>query len=687
MTRPAARIAEIGLRRPRTVLAVWGLVLVVGGFFALGLERSVVPGGEAANNSESSVVARELGHAPVPSLFAVVDGSPAAVGSVIREIRATPRVSGVITLRAAHGVVLSVSTTGGTDGAVKAASALRGKRAALSATGARVSIGGFAAYRDELSALSRSDLTRAERIGLPIVFVVLLLSFGTFAAAVLPIVLGASAVTVGLGVVGGLAHVLPISEYVTNAATMIGLALGVDYAMFLQQRFREEVTAGAQVVDAARATMRTTGVAVMWSAGTVLAAETTLLLVPSRAIRSAALGMILVTFLAAAAALILAPVLFVLFGKRLSRPRSSWARIPLMSSGWWHRWGQRVTGRAPLWLAAGLLLLVALGLPALRLSSSVNVQTTSSLPHNSSVRQAYDRVAAEFGPGASSPVLVLVDSEHASQVAHVVGADSHEVAATSTRAIGEGRSLVAVTGRSAPYTPEARALVENLRSGSLHRQLAGIDYQVGGETATSVDATAALYGSLPLITCLVLILVAAVLVGALRSVLLPIKAVVLVVLSLVATLGSLVLLTTTDFGSKLLGLGGPTDIQPFVPVTVVAIVLALSTDYEVILISRIREEFQKSGDNTASVVEGLARTGPVISSAGATMIAIFGSFALADLPVLKQLGVALALSVLLDAALVRGVLVPASMKLLGGRWNWWRPSLSLVRGRPLEEPT
>jgi RND superfamily putative drug exporter len=346
-----------------------------------------------------------------------------------------------------------------------------------------------------------------------------------------------------------------------------------------------------------------------------------------------------------------------------------------------------VTGRAPLWLAAGLLLLVALALPALHLSSSVNVQTTSSLPHNSSVRQAYDQVAAEFGPGASSPVLVVVDSAHASQVAHVVAADSREVAATSTRTIGDGRSLVVVTGKSAPYTPEARALVENLRSGSLHRNLAGIDYQVGGETATSVDATGALFGSLPLITCLVLVLVAAVLVGALRSVLLPIKAVVLVVLSLVATLGSLVLLTTTDFGSKLLGLGGPTDIQPFVPVTVVAIVLALSTDYEVILISRIREEFQKSRDNTASVVEGLARTGPVISSAGATMIAIFGSFALADLPVLKQLGVALALSVLLDAVLVRAILVPASMKLLGGRWNWWRPSLSLARGRALEEPT
>jgi len=331
------------------------------------------------------------------------------------------------------------------------------------------------------------------------------------------------------------------------------------------------------------------------------------------------------------------------------------------------------------------VLVVCLAIPTLGLRDSVSVSGTSTLPASSPVRQAYELAAQRYGPSAVSPVMVVLPpglapgstpaeqaaTERASFAAGVISSDSR-VLAVDSHVLADGSAVLAVTPRDGPYDASTRALVESLRHGDLDAQMGGIDHLVGGETAAAIDATAAMFDGLPKVGVVLLVVIAVVLLLALRSILLPVKAIVMVALSLGASLGGLLLLTGTELGAKIIGADGPGDIHPIVPVTIVAITVALSTDYEVMLVSRIGEDYRRTGDNAASVVSGVGRTGGVITSAAVIMIAVFAGFALADLQPLKQLGVGLALAVLLDATVVRGVLVPAAMAVMG-RANWWWP--------------
>ncbi|MCW2740319.1 MAG: hypothetical protein JWR45_741, partial [Blastococcus sp.] len=245
-----------------------------------------------------------------------------------------------------------------------------------------------------------------------------------------------------------------------------------------------------------------------------------------------------------------------------------------------------------------------------------------------------------------------------------------------------GATAVVVTGRFDPYSAAARDMVDRLRADPA---VSGSDAAVGGETALSMDATDAMFSGLPKVGLALLVVVGMLLLAALRSVFLPLKAVVLVVVSLGASLGALVLLATTPLGAALIGADGPHDIHPIVPITMVAITVALSTDYEVLLISRIAEVYRRTGNNRGAIIEGLRHTGSVINSAALIMAAVFAGFALADLPPLKQLGVGLAIAVVLDATLVRGVLVPAAMAIMG-RGNWWWPTRRRALPGPVSPP-
>jgi len=476
-----------------------------------------------------------------------------------------------------------------------------------------------------------------------------------------------------------------MSDFVTNSASMIGLALGVDYAMFLLQRVRELTHAGHSVDDALHQAMRTTGTAVLWSGVTVLLAESTLLLVDSRSIRSAAFGMVVVTLFAVVTALVVAPVLISLLGRRVAPARRHAAQT--RAARGWQRWARHVTRHAPVWLIASAVVMVALALPSTKLHSSVSISSTSSLPASSSVRQSYELAAERYGPAAMSPVVVLLPRGHqgeTTKAVRIIAADRQVATVTSSSLPGGAEALI-VTAKAGPYSPAARALVSRLRAGPLHAALGGVPYWVGGETADSIDATQAMFDGLPKVGLALLVIIALLLLFALRSVFLPVKAVVLVVLSLGASLGSLLLLATTRLGATLIGASGPQDIHPIVPITIVAITVALSTDYEVILISRIAEHYRRTGDNRGAVVSGIEHTGSVITSAAAIMVAVFAGFALAGLPPLKQLGVGLGLAVLLDATVVRGVLVPAAMAVMG-RGNWWWPRVALPRHRPAPLP-
>jgi RND superfamily putative drug exporter len=683
------RFITVLLARRRLVLAGWVLLIVLGGVFAAGLPGRTVPGGEAPASSQSEVVARALAHSPLPSLFVAVRVAPgttpgqqaqltSAVAAAARRVKGVTSVSpGPDTQPAQPGgaqvTVLDVATNGGTDGAVKTAHALSLSLAhAVPDGAAEVHVGGFGAYRDEITVDSQRDLERAERVGIPVVLIVLLLTFGSLWAAALPLAIAVTALIIGLGGVGVASYFLPIGDYVTNAASMIGLALGVDYAMFLVQRVRELTHSGRSVDDALHEAMRTTGTAVLWSGITVLLAESTLLLVDSRAIRSAAFGMVVVTLAAVATALLVGPVLISLAGSRVAPARRHAA--PTRAARCWQRWARHVTGHGPAWLIAGAVVLAGLALPALKLHSSVSISGTSSLPASSPVRQAYELAAERYSPAVLSPVVVLLPPGHQGQVTtavRVIAAD-RQVAAVTAGSLPDGSQDLIVTATAGPYSPAARALVSRLRTGPLHAALGGTPYQVGGETADSIDATQAIFDGLPRVGLALLLIIGMVLLFALRSVFLPVKAVLLVVLSLGASLGTLLLLVTTRWGAALIGANGPHDIHPIVPITVVAITVALSTDYEVILISRIAEHYRRTGDNRAAVIHGIEHTGSVITSAAAIMVAVFAGFALAGLLPVKQLGVGLALAVILDATVVRAVLVPAAMAVMG-RGNWWWP--------------
>jgi len=689
MERVMEQLATKLLSHRRLVLSVWALVCVFGGVFAAGLPGRIVSGGEAPVSAESEAVSRALAHSPLPSLFIAIqvpaDATPAdqahATTAVTAGAASVRGVTGVVPmpdlppaeLAGARVTVLQVSTTGGADGAVKAAHELAKRSGQLAPAGVAVHVGGFGAYRDELTVLSQHDLERAERVGIPIVFIVLLLTFGSLWAAGLPLVIALSALMMGLGAVGAASFFLPMSDFVTNSASMIGIALGVDYAMFLLQRVRELRHGGRSIDEAVTEAMRTTGTAVLWSGITVLLAESTLLLVDSRSIRSAAFGMVMVTLFAVGTALVVAPVLISIVGHRIAPARRHAAESA--SSSGWRRWALQVTRRAPVWLIASAVLMVALAIPSTKLHSSVNISGTSSLPAHASVRQAYELASQRYGPAALSPVSVLLPATEASraeQVTQVIRQDA-AVAEIASVPLPDGSVVLAVTSRKDPYAEATRDLVHRLRSGSIRSELSGISYRVGGETAASIDATKAMFDGLPRVGLALLLVVGVLLLFALRSVFLPVKAVALVVLSLGASLGSLLLLTTTSLGARLIGASGPGDVHPIVPITVVAITVALSTDYEVILISRISEHYRRTGDNRAAVVVGVEHTGAVITSAAAIMVAVFFGFAMADLPPLKQLGVGLALAVLIDATVVRGVLVPAAMAVMGRR-NWWWPS-------------
>jgi uncharacterized membrane protein YdfJ with MMPL/SSD domain len=701
------RVVNLLFRRSRIILAGWVLVSLVGAAFALGLEGRVVPGGEASPSSQANAVARELGHNDVPSLFLVVSGpaveNPAELIALRAKVASVPGVRAVTPLPlppAAPDVgpmtVLGVVPVGGIDGSIGVARRLLAQVDRLAPHGSAVFLGGYGAHREELVELSQSDLLRAEKAGVPIVLVVLLLTFGSFWASLLPLAIGLAALLGGLGAAGALAFGVDFSEYVTNAASMVGLALAIDYAMFLVQRVREAMLTGLEVDAAIRVAMRTTGVAIAWSGLTVMVAEATMFLIDARAIQTAGLGMMLVTAAAVVAALVGAPIVLRLLGPRILRTvdQEQWKRRtgrrvagahraqprPAHTATrdvtrFWQRWGVRVTRHPAGWLALGAVVLAVLCIPALHLASKVDLPSADALPASSQVRQATDVGARAFGPGVLSPVELVV---------HGTAHDAERVA-QEVRSSPELRSMqvlplreayrVSIATAHAPADPRTESFVRNLRDGPLRSAITNVTYEVGGESALRLDATGALFSGLPVMLAALLALVVVVFSIAMRSIVLPLKGIALVMLTLGATAGVLVLLSTTGPGARLIGWSHPQELHPIVPITIVAIVIALSTDYEVILISRIGEKWRTTRDNTDSIVDGVAHTGRVISSAAAIMIAVFFGFTLSDVTPLRQLGVGLAFAVFIDATVARGVLVPSSMQLLG-RLNWWFPRLS-----------
>jgi uncharacterized membrane protein YdfJ with MMPL/SSD domain len=552
--------------------------------------------------------------------------------------------------------------------------------------------------------LSKEDLAAAETTGFPIVLLILLAVFGSLAAAALPLALGFVSVGVTGAIIFFLSQAADMSVFVTNVASMIGIGVAVDYSLFVLARYREEIQAGAEPAEARRISLRTSGLAVAFSGITVIVSLAGLWLVDSTTIRSMATGAIIVVAISILAAVTLLPVLMRLFGRRAyarGRPAvvtglvlRAWRNLPrrrgstapgARRADFWQRWTDRVTRRPLLAATASAAVLLVMGIPALSLEFGDGA--LRQFPKASETRMGAELAARELGPGASGPVVVAArfDSGSGSRPANRralaayverVRADREVAAVRPPETSRDGRTaLITAVPRHDPESAAARGLVERLRAdaGGLDR-VAKVD--VGGATASVEDFKNLVSGSMWKILVFVLAFSYLVLFVLLRSVLLPLKAVVMNLLSVAAAYGVLVAVFQWGWLDGFLGQESLGYINTMTPPFLLAIVFGLSMDYEVFLLSRIREHYDATGDTTLAVGQGLRASAATISSAALIMVAVFGVFALTGVPSIKEIGLGLSVAIALDATLVRLILVPATMKIMG-RWNWWLP-------RPLE---
>jgi len=549
----------------------------------------------------------------------------------------------------------------------------------LADSGARVGVGG------EVPESIQGPNGVAETVGVVAALVILLLAFGSALAAGLPLVMAGFGLGVGLSLITLLASIVDVNTVSPTLGSMIGLGIGIDYALFIVARHRDALIAGRDPVDAAAEATATAGRSVVFAGGTVLIAITGLAFsgIPSFASMGFAAG--LVVLCTVLVSITLLPGLLAAAGHRVFGRRVRRGRRPATSfrSARAERLGRAVVRRPALWLAVSTVALLALAAPALDMRLGQN--DAGSERAGRPTRQAYDLVAAAFGSGANGPLAVVVDRGAIAEPG--LAALRNRIAATPGVA---GVSPVATSpdGTTAVFQAVPTTGPQDERTRDLVRRLQA-DLPPGadltGPTAAIVDMTGRLGGRLWLVIGVVLATTYALLVFVFRSVVLPLKAVLTNLLSVSAAYGVMTLAFQTEWGARLVGLGGPVPIAGWAPMVLFAILFGLSMDYEVFLLSRVRERYERTGDNSGSVVAGLADTTRIITSAGAIMVAVALGFALDPSVMVKIVGVGMAAAILIDITITRLLLVPAAMALLGDR-NWYLPSwLGGTRG-PVPAP-
>ena len=533
--------------------------------------------------------------------------------------------------------------------------------------------------------LSKEDLEKAETTGFPIVLLILLAVFGSLAAASLPLALGFGSVLVSGAGIYFLSQATEMSVFVTNVASMIGIGVAVDYSLFVLARYREEIREGRTREDALRVSMRTSGIAVVFSGVTVIVSLAGLFLVDSTVIQSMAMGAIMVVAIAVLAAVTLLPALISLFGRRAYARSRTTMVIELVARQWrnlrrrpgstrperrrgafWERWTNAVMRRP--WLSVGLSAAVMLTLAIPALSLVWGDGALRQFPEGNETRVGAELAAQVTGPGASGPMQIVADASDPAAIDRYVAKLRRDPEVAKVEPPVESRDggsvLIVAQAKHDPESPQARALVDRVRADGIG--------DVGGATANVEDFKDLVSGSMWKILLFVLAFSYVVLFVLLRSVLLPLKAVLMNLLSVAAAYGVLVAVFQYGWVDGFLGFESLGYINTMTPPFLLAIVFGLSMDYEVFLLSRIRERYEATGDNRRAVAEGLRASAKTISSAALIMVAVFAVFASAGVPAVKEIGLGLAVAIALDATLVRLVLVPATMELMG-RWNWWLP--------------
>jgi RND superfamily putative drug exporter len=526
----------------------------------------------------------------------------------------------------------------------------------------------------------------SEAVGVAAAAVVLFLAFGSLAAMTLPLVTALVSVGTAYLGIGLLGHAMTVADFAPMLGSLIGLGVGIDYALFIVTRHRRGLRQGLAVTEAAQRAVGSAGRAVVFAGVTVCIALLGMLVLRLDFLNGVAIAASLTVILAVLASITLLPALLGVIGDRAlsRRERTKLATAgPVAEEGTTGpaaRWSALIERRPRLLGALAATVMVVLALPVTGLQLGTSDQ--GSGPATATTRQAYDMLSDGFGPGVNGPLTLVADIDGAAgklafdQLPHQLRTTSGVAQVTDARLNGSGDTgVITVVPDTGPQNPRTSDLVDRLRDHILPEATHGAPLQVhvGGVTAGHDDFAAAILDKLPLFLGVVVALGCVLLLLAFRSIGIPLKAALMNVLAVSASFGIVVAVFQWGWGSGLLGLGGGGPIEPFLPVIMIAVLFGLSMDYQVFLVSRMYEEWRLTGDNRRAVRVGLAETGRVINSAAAIMIAVFGAFVLSGDRIIAMFGVGLAAAVALDAFVLRTLLVPALMHLLGGA-NWWLPA-------------
>jgi RND superfamily putative drug exporter len=697
-------IARASARHPWRVLGLW-VAIVALTFFAAGtMSLTASPGtaGTEATRAKELIDERIRQETP-PEEFIVVESQTttaneeaymAFVDGLVTRLRALDKVKSVTSYRDGGPGLISedgrtslipVTLVGDeADAADSAAPVVEIVEDASARDGFRVTTVGFGSVEEEMSSLLEETLAHGEMIGITMALVILLIVFGAAVAAGLPILLALLSIFVAAGATALVSNLMEMSNFVVFIITMIGLAVGIDYSLFIVQRFREERGRGREKVDAIATAGATANRTVFFSGMAVAIALAGMLIMPDATFRSFAVGAILVVTTTVLASMTLLPAWLGLLGDRVN-----WLTVPFIGrrgqgesrGGLWERITRVVTARPVISVVVTGGLLLAAATPVLNLNlGSVGI---SSLPEDSDSRHAFDVINAEFSDGVLT-ADVVIDAPDTNdptvqaaiaELTALLGSDGFFGASQLERSETGDLALLTVAMPGDFSSSASKVALQRLRRDYVPAAFDGlaVDVLVGGATAESVDSVQTQKDYLPLVFTFVLGSSFLLLLMVFRSIVVPLKAVVLNLLSVGAAYGILVLVFQDGIGADLLGLREAPVIESWLPLFLFSILFGLSMDYHVFLLSRIKERYDDSGDNSSSVAYGLRSTAGIITGAALIMVVVFAGMASGELVVFQQVGFGLAVAIILDATIIRMVLVPASMELLGDR-NWYLPA-------------
>nr|MBA3800714.1 MMPL family transporter [Geodermatophilaceae bacterium] len=671
-----------------TVAAGWGL----GVFAALSDGGFEDPGSESARADAAIIEAFGRTDADVLVLYTSDDGAPVddpaferAVTETVAALPADEVVQAVTTYSGGgpalvsddgRSTLVAISLAGADDD--ERAQAYDRIRDDLQAPGLQSAVGGQSAIFSDVGEQVEADIARAESLTIPLVVVLCLFIFGSVVSATLPALIGGLAILGSFGMLRLFTTVTDVSIFAINIITLLGVGLAIDYALFVVSRFREELAAGRSTPDAVAVTMATAGRTVAFSGLTVAVSLASLLLFPQVFLRSMGFGGMAAVLVAMVTALTVLPALLAVLGPKVDAGRMPWRRKRIdragtvvdTETGPWARIARLVMRRPVVVLTTVVIGLLALGLPFLRVEwTGVDERV---LPADTESRVVSERLAADFpGQDLSHASVVVSGAEPAALISYAESLGAVDgVRDVTTAGEERSRTLLDVSYQAGDNSAEGTALVEDLRAVAVPD---GAQALVGGQSAQLVDLLASLGDTLPMMGLVVVLAMLVLLFLAFGSVVLPIKAILVNAISMVASFGVVVWIFQDGNLAGLLGFTPLGALDATQPILMLAILFGLSMDYEVFLLSRIREQWDLGADNSTAVAVGLQKTGAIITSAALLLSVVIGAFATSGVTFIKMIGIGMLVAIVVDAAVVRTLLVPAAMRLMG-KANWWAPA-------------